>query len=151
MTHRDNSPIKNNKPARLVREVLEIGCNPRPFIFISTGNLKVHCKLDAYPLVNATFGPGPTLMSMHFPTYVLRSLRFFLDRSYSIFRPSIHRLSGELKSVNGEYTVYSFHFPIVDTCIVDFTCVKRNSAEFKTWKLNIQQSLCDSVLCGVVG
>lgn len=63
----------------------------------------------------------------------------------------MHRLSGELKSVNGEYTVYSFHFPIVDTCIADFTCVKRNTAEFKTWKLNIRQSLCDSVLCGVVG
>lgn len=77
MTHRDNSPIKINKLARLVREVLEIGCNPRPFIFISTGNLKVHCKLDAYPLVYATFGPRPTLMSMHFPTNVLRSLRFF--------------------------------------------------------------------------
>lgn len=57
LTRRDNSPIKINKPTRLICEVLEIRCNPRPFIFISTGNLKVHCKLDAYPLGNATFAP----------------------------------------------------------------------------------------------
>lgn len=137
MIYWDNLLIKNNKFVRLVCEVLEIGCNFCFFIFILIGNLKVYCKLDVYFLVYVIFGFGFMLMLMYFFIYVFRLLWFFLDCLYSIFWLLIYWFLGELKSVNGEYIVYSFYFLIVDICIVDFICVKRNLVEFKIWKLNI--------------